>query len=201
MALSLFYVAGPVIILVELLKPALAIPALALVPLWIHALDSFLFSTTGRGQAAVLPDGRTGPAHAAWAAQAATVAVGALWIYYSGVGSFAFCRVDYIKHNILFSNLIGNTLPIKLESGTNAEFILHYYFSYYVIPVRISDGLRTIFDGVDLNYVVFAVYLLAFLASLRLIATCFRLSSLVALVLFAFTGGLDLAWISQTPRH
>lgn len=189
MALSLLYAAGPLIIMVELLKPVLWVPVLILVPLWIRALDSFFFPAAGRSNPpAVRPA-------LGIAIGAGTFALGFAWLYYSGVGSFGLCRYDYIKHNFIFSNLMNSNLPIFFQYKSAPDMILHYYFSYYILPVRIFDGITLFFHRIDVDAVILALYALILFLSLRTIAACFRVSPLLLLALFALAGGLDVAGV------
>src|SRR5258707_1083045 len=63
------------------------------------------------------------------------------WVLDAGIGSFAACRWDYIKHNFIFSSLLQGKLPILIDGGAAGRVPLSYYFAYYIVPVRLSEGL------------------------------------------------------------
>jgi hypothetical protein len=74
----------------------------------------------------------------------ALLALCVAWIYLSGIGSYAACRWDYAKHNLVFSFLLKQKLPI--ETGFEEhDFILHYTFAYYITPVRLKQAFEALF--------------------------------------------------------
>ena len=114
------------------------------------------------------------------------------WVFFSGIGSFALCRWDYIKHNMLFSYLLEQKLPISvLLDGTN--HILHYSVAYYITPVRLYQSLAWLAPDVSLNVILFIMYSAAMFLSFRLLAGRRPVFLLALLAVAGLTGGLDLA--------
>jgi hypothetical protein len=192
MALALFYLAGPLIIMAELLNPVYWVPALLLFLAWLAELDSFLFPKLATMPAGKPPTRRRLDLRRL-AAQALLLALCAAWIFSSGIGSFTICRYDYIKHNLLFSSLLSGHLPIEVNFREGSTSIIHYYFAYYILPVRVYQGLHALFGPLRLDHVVFLTYCLALFASLRVMAASVKVSAFALLALFAFGGGLDVA--------
>ena len=189
MALILFYFAGPLVIAAELLRPALSIPLLIFFLVWLREFAGFLL-----GDARVPHVFRTHlrialPPRETIAPAIAVLVLAAAWIYFSGIGSFTYCRYDYIKHNLIFTSLLGGHLPLSTGPGGD---IIHYYVAYYIIPVRLFEMLQPVFGGLRLEHVTYALYYLAFLGSLRLLAVSLRVPAMGLLLVMVFTGGLDL---------
>ena len=203
MGLALFYIAGPLIIMAELLKPVFWIPVFALFPAWLAEFDSFLFRDARASGAVPGADVRRSSRPLGLLAPAAVFLLGAFWIYCSGIGGFTICRWDYLKHNLVFSSLLTGHLPIKSDSGNpNATFI-HYYFAYYIIPVRIYQGLQILIGSLRFDHVLFAIYCLVLFVALRVMAASQKLPAAGLLALLALTGGLDLvgqALLGPGPR-
>jgi hypothetical protein len=112
-----------------------------------------------------------------------------VWIYFSGIGSFGSCLWDYIKHNLVFSNLLEHKLPI-IESPNGKAFIWHYSWAYYITPVRFYQLLKGFAPSVSLDAILLILYSVVLFASVSVLAR----SGTSRLVLFAvfMTGGLDL---------
>ena len=112
------------------------------------------------------------------------------WIYYSGIGGFALCRWDYVKHNLLFSYLLEQKLPIY-SSIDNHPFILHYSLAYYITPVRLYQTLNLLIPGLSLNYVLVSLYSIVLFSAVNLLA---RRNPVFLLTLLAvcLVGGLDV---------
>ena len=90
-------------------------------------------------------------------------------IYLSGIGSHAVCRWDYVKHNLLFSYLLEQKLPIEVDfEGRN--FIVHYNLAYYITPVRAKEALENLFNKADLNLILLLTYSTAVFVALRILA-------------------------------
>ena len=187
MALALLYLAGPVLIMAELLSPALSIPGLLLCLFWLREFQLYLF-----------PAGRIAERWAGVSWRAITAAglsfflLAALWLLASGVGSFAYCRFDYVKHNFVFASLLASHLPIIADPGDGTTAFLHYYFAYYIVPVRLYQGLHLLLPPLRLDHVIVVVYGLALLGSLRVISQNLRISALELLLVMVFAGGLDI---------
>src|SRR5690606_38960749 len=82
-----FYLAGPLLTLGELLHPLLA------------GLLLLAVALAARTLAVALPAAAQGPpSRLAWLAGGAVVVLAVGWILASGIGSYAFCRSDYVKH-------------------------------------------------------------------------------------------------------
>lgn len=188
LVLAVFYLAGPLLIVAELFKPAFSFPTILLFLLWI----SLAFSSWPRPDAPA----RRQPILSLVAVFAALTLCFA-WVFFSGIGSFALCRWDYVKHNMLFSYLLEQKLPISiLLDGTN--HILHYSMAYYITPVRAYQSLAWLVPNVSLNFILFIMYSVAMFLSFRLLAGR-RPRLLLALVSVAgLTGGLDLLGMAAT---
>ena len=187
-----FYLAGPLLIASELLKPAFSIPLLLLFAAWFwtlamptssssrsHCKNGNVVSNGGRGS--IL--GRSAPI-------AACLLLCLVWVYLSGIGGFAYCRSDYIKHNLIFSYLMKGQLPLKIPFK-GREFLLHYAFSYDITPVRITELVQPIFN-ININLVLYLSYSVIMFLSLILLAMLHRISALWLGIIVAITGGLDV---------
>jgi hypothetical protein len=195
MALAIFYLAPSLIIVLELLNPALSIPVVLLALLWIYEFGRFLVpaGSAWRGARPSLEGGGRWPMlrFHGLAESIAVLALACIWIYGSGIGGFTFCRWDYVKHSVIFSNLLQHRLPIALPADGGAPAFLHYYFAYYITPVRLYQGLKTVFAGLDFNKLLFLVYVAALYGALRVLAASLRVPALLLLALFIIYGGLD----------
>ena len=189
MALALFYLAAPLVIAAELLKPVLSITLLVFFFVWLREFSGFAFGAplAGRGFRAKIRIAL--PRREAVGPAIAIFVLAAAWIYFSGIGSFTYCRYDYIKHNLVFTSLLSGHLPISAGPGGD---IVHYYFAYYIIPVRLFQMLQPVFGVLRLEHVTYALYCLALLGSLHLLASSLRVPAMGLLLVMVFTGGLDL---------
>ena len=113
------------------------------------------------------------------------------WIYLSGIGSFALCRWDYIKHNVLFSALIENYLPIVTQLK-GKPYILHYSLAYYITPVRLTEFMEYIGLTITLNLTLVLFYSTTLLLSLYILADSKAHFLIGLLLVMALTGGLDV---------
>jgi hypothetical protein len=191
MALALFYLAGPVMIMAELLTPFLSVPALVLCFAWLREFQLFLFPAGRTSTDPVEPSRFRRPA--LLAAATYLVVVAALWLLASGIGSFTYCRYDYVKHSFVFGSLLTGHLPIVVDPGDGSSTFLHYYFAYYILPARLYQGLHLLIPAVRLDHVLIVIYCLALLGSLRVLSVNLRISALALLLVMVFTGGLDVA--------
>jgi hypothetical protein len=192
MALALLYLAGPLMIMAEVLKPVFWVPAFPLFLAWLWSFDLFLFPGTGGAGARGHRSWNRVPRPSLVASQAAVFVFAALWIYCSGIGSFTFCRFDYVKHNFIFTSLLQSHLPITADPGDGRSAIVHYYFAYYIVPVRVYQALHTLVGQVRLDHVTYVIYCLALFGSLRVLASSLRISALALLGVMVLGGGLDL---------
>ena len=183
LVLTLFYLAGPLLIISELFKPLLSIPILLL-----FGAYSVLLASSLRGDRPADTKWQP-PLHpiAAFAAFALCVA----WVYYSGIGSFAICRWDYLKHNLIFSYLLDQKLPIY-TSLSGKDFIVHYSFAYYIAPVRLYQVAHALIPAVTLNGLLLTIYSLALFLATSLLARGRMGFVLVLLVILCLTGGFDV---------
>ena len=132
LVLTVFYLTGPLLIVSELFKPVFAVPVILLFLLWVP----LTFSSRFRPEATERPR----PTILSLAAVLFALALSFVWVFFSGIGSYALCRWDYVKHNMLFSYLLDQKLPISiLLDGKN--YILHYSMAYYITPVRAISEL------------------------------------------------------------
>ena len=186
LVLTLFYLAGPLLIISELFTPALSIPILLLSVAYFVLLVSLLR--------------RDHPADAeAWRASHLVAGLAAFglcvaWVYYSGIGSFAKCRWDYVKHNLIFSYLLDQKLPIH-TTFSGKDFLVHYSFAYYISPVRLYQVAHTFAPGITLNGVLLAVYSMALFLATSVLSRGRMTFALVLLAMLCFGGGLDAVGI------
>ena len=122
----------------------------------------------------------------------ATFALSVAWVFYSGIGSFAICRWDYVKHNLIFSYLLDARLPIY-TSLAGKDFIVHYSFAYYISPVRLYQVAHTLAPFITLNGVLLGVYSLALFLATIVLSRGRMTFALALLTILCFTGGLDVA--------
>ncbi len=203
MGLALFYIAGPLIIMAELLKPPCWIPVFILFPAWLAEFDAFLFRNARASGVVPGPALRRSPEPLRVGASVAVFLLGAFWIYCSGIGGFTFCRWDYVKHNLVFASLLSGHLPIKWDSGDGNSTFIHYYFAYYIIPVRIYQGLQILIGSLRFDHVLFPIYCLVLFVALRVMSASQKLPAAALLALLALTGGLDVvgqALLGAGPR-
>ena len=193
MALALLYFAGPLIVAIEQLRPVFWIPLLLLAVPWVVSLDAFLLPRRPSGGGSLAP---RWPGRRIVAGQLALFGAGAAWILLSGIGGFAACRWDYIKHNFIFSSLLQGNLPILIDGGAAGPVPLSYYFAYYIVPVRLLEGLRTILPFLTLDQVLVALYATTLFMAVRVLAARLRVGAAMLLLLLVLTGtGLDLVGV------
>jgi hypothetical protein len=189
--LALCLVAGPLLIGVELLRPFLAIPLLLAGLAWLWALDRFLHPST-----AAPPAGQPRPLLRP--GRLARLAGCIAWILPSGIGGVGACHWDYIKHDIVFGRLLTGHLPLDLETG--APF--HYYFAYYIVPVRLYQGLAALLPWAPFDLVLLGFYAALLFLSVELLAWGLRAPPGRLLLLLALTGGgLDLVGLPLLGGH
>lgn len=177
--LAICFVAGPLLIGVELLRPVFAIILLLAGLAWLWAIDRFLDGAPAAGGVHRAPP-------VAWLARlAGTLA----WILPSGIGRLGACHWDYIKHSIVFARLLAGHLPLTLGNGMP----FHYYFAYYILPVRLYDGLAVLLPGLSFDLVLLGLYALLLFLSVGLLGWGLRAPPGRLLILLVLTGGgLDL---------
>ena len=131
LVLTGFYFAGPLLIAAELLKPGFSIPLLVLFGAWFWTL------ATAAVPGAESPSQNKEAVN--WILLIACLVLCFVWVCLSGIGGFAYCRGDYIKHNFIFSQLLDGRLPI-LVPFKGRDVLIHYGFAYYITPVRHHGG-------------------------------------------------------------
>jgi hypothetical protein len=184
LTLTIFYLTGPLLITSELLRPEFSIPILLLFVLWVFPLAFPARSGAAADDAGRLPIlGLT--------ATVVALALCFTWVYLSGIGNFALCRWDYIKHNILFSYLLEQRLPIYIQLD-GREYILHYSLAYYITPVRFKYVLRYLVPNVSLNAILLMMYSITLFLALSIFARRRAAFLLVLLSILSLTGGLDV---------
>lgn len=177
--LTIIYLAGPLIIVSELFRPELSIPILFAAGLWMVSLATR--REEERARISTLDP----------IAMTCAFLLCVAWIYLSGIGSFALCRWDYIKHNVLFSALIENYLPIVTQLR-GKPYILHYSLAYYITPVRLTEFMDYIGLTITLNLTLILFYSTTLLLSLYIIAKSKAHFLIGLLLVMALTGGLDV---------
>jgi hypothetical protein len=188
--LAVLYTLPPVLTAVELLKPVYSVPLAAFFVLWLYTMAGGirgLAHPAEKAGASSLSDLRAG------LILRASLIVCLVWIYFSGIGGFAFCRWDYVKHIFIFTELLEDRLPVVIDrSDDTPDFILHYPFSYYLLPVRLSQMAEAMHLPVDLNWLLLFYYSGLAFAALRLMATDAKISTLALVAFVIASGGLDL---------
>jgi hypothetical protein len=189
LVLTVFYLTGPLLIVSELFKPVFAVPVILLFLLWVP----LTFSSRFRPEATERPR----PTILSLAAGLFALALSFVWVFFSGIGSYALCRWDYVKHNMLFSYLLDQRLPITiLLDGTN--HILHYSMAYYITPVRLYQSLAWLVPDASLNFILLIMYSAALFLSFRLLAGRRPVFLLALLAVASLSGGLDLLGMVAT---
>src|SRR4029078_10515260 len=70
--------------------------------------------------------------------------------------------------------------------------ILHYSFAFYIIPVRLQQGLASLGLGVGLNAVLLLTYSAVLFLAVWLLARGRAVTSLILLLVLILVGGLDI---------
>jgi hypothetical protein len=180
LAVAIFYLAGPLLIVWELFKPELSVPILLACMMWAFTLAR---------SAVAFDKGRTINSSLLVSLVLLTLCVA--WIYFSGIGSYAMCRWDYVKHNIMFSYLLDHKLPIE-TNWEGRRFILHYSLAYYITPVRLKEAFELLLPHASLNFILFLTYSSAVYFSLWILARGEAMFALVLFFVMSLAGGLDL---------
>jgi hypothetical protein len=179
--LTLFYLSGPLLVVVELFKRALSIPLALLFAAYIA------LGTSIRRDPPV--DAKASPLSGFFLGFVAFLLC-VVWVYYSGIGGFALCRWDYEKHNVIFSYLLDQKLPIY-TSLDRKEFIVHYSFAYYITPVRLYQMAHVLAPGVSLNAILLVLYSVVLFFAAAVLSRGRMAFLLVLLAVLSLTGGLD----------
>jgi hypothetical protein len=169
LALMIFYLTGPRLIVRELLRPEMSILILLLFMLWAYPLAFRRSTAVAGGEQAFVPLRLT--------TSLVALALCFAWIYVSGIGSYALCRWDFVKHNLLFSQLLEGKLPI-----------IHYSFAYYITPVRFKEAVETLFHKADLNLILLLTYSTALFLALHILAGGIATLSLLLLFVLSLVG-------------
>lgn len=182
--LFVLYLAGPLLMLVELLHPVLAGALLLAVALAAGPLSFELPRDPGSAANSVRWRG--------WLAGGALLALTLAWILASGIGGVTFCRSDYVKHLVMFDALRQGHLPIAVtDPRDQSQQLLHYYFAYYIAPVRLAQVTERLWSALNLDLVIVAYYTLAAWAALKVLARLGGVPPLTLLILLVVTGGFD----------
>lgn len=116
------------------------------------------------------------------------------WILASGMGGFAYCRYDYLKHWVMFQELYQQRLPaLVTDPRDQSQQLLHYYFAYYITPVRLAQVTAGFWSALDLDIVIVAGYSLAAVGALRLLARLAAVPPLALFCIIVVLGGFDAA--------
>lgn len=191
--LAVLYTLPPVLTAIEILKPLYSVPLAAVFAIWLYTLAGGCrgFARSGGETTAAVPDVRTG------LILRAGLIVCLAWIFFSGIGGFTLCRWDYVKHIFIFTELLGNRLPIVIDRGGGTQdFILHYPFSYYILPVRLSQLAQALYLPVELDWLLLVYYSGLALAAMRLLAADAKIPMLALIAIVIASGGLDLLGMS-----
>lgn len=182
--LTVLFTVPAALMALELLQPRYAAPLWGLLAGWLCllAMEAFRDATARADGVGARRWGRL-------PAALVTIAGCIAWIAFSGIGSLAVCRWDYVKHNIIFSALLDQRLPITLNDGS---FILHYPFSYYISPVRLTQLLQWIGAPVSLDALLLIFYSLTAFLSVTLMARESRVPALAMLAAIVLVGGWDV---------
>jgi hypothetical protein len=180
LALAIFYLAGPLLIVWELFKSELSVPIILACTMWAFALAR---------SAVDLDKGRT--INSSFPVSLLLLALCVVWVYLSGIGSYTICRWDYVKHNLMFSYLLDQKLPIE-TSWEERRFILHYSLAYYITPVRLKEAFELLLPRASLDFILLLTYSVAVYLSLLILARGEATFALVLFFVVSLAGGLDL---------
>ena len=182
LALAYFYLTGPLLIVLELFRPELSVPILLLFIGWAFSLARSV---------ATQPVARP-PVLSHFVSILALLALCVGWISLSGIGSYAVCRWDYVKHNLVFSFLLQQKLPIETQLQ-GRDFIFHYSTAYYITPVRLKQALQTLTGHANLKPILLVTYSAVLFVAVRMLAGMAAVPALIIFLVFSLVGGLDLA--------
>lgn len=102
-----------------------------------------------------------------------------------GVGGYTFQKDDmYFRNNIIFSNLIYDTWPLKGSAALGAEKIFSYYLGYFLVPGFIGKYL----GNLDINLLIFLWTALGLFLGLLLLRNYF--GSTLVILLACFPSGI-----------
>lgn len=181
-ALAYFYLTGPLLIVWELFRPELSVPILLLFIGWAFSLARSV---------ATQPVARP-PVLSHFVSILALLALCVGWISLSGIGGYAVCRWDYVKHNLVFSFLLQQKLPIETQLQ-GRDFIFHYSTAYYITPVRLKQALQTLTGHANLKPILLVTYSAVLFVAVRMLAGMAAVPALIIFLVFSLVGGLDLA--------
>ena len=181
LALAYFYLMGPLLIVWELFRPELSVPILLLFMAWAFPLTR-----------SVATDRVACPsAFSHFVSTLPLLALCVAWIYLSGVGNYAACRWDYVKHNLVFSFLLQQKLPIETKFE-GRDFIFHYSVAYYITPVRLKQLFEALLGRVSLDPILLVTYSAVLFVSVRMLAGIAAVPALILFLVFSLAGGLDV---------
>lgn len=63
-----------------------------------------------------------------------TMLAGLFLAWLAGIGGFAWQRADFIKHDLIFHDLIQQTWPVVYQTEGQADGMLSYYVGWYLVP-------------------------------------------------------------------
>ncbi len=118
----------------------------------------------------------TYPDRKEWTVLLACLLTAFLWTYLSGGGGFRPAHFDYVKHHLIFNNLVRYDWPVRYADGS----YLCYYHAYYLPPsllARWMGGLSSV------HYYVFGW---TWLGLTLLFSLLYRLNGLKFIGLFLF---------------
>ena len=127
--LAVLYLLIPnLIFLTTWLRPAIGIPA----ALMVMVCAGFLMRDSGRPFGRRTPDRTT---------LGFVVMMALVWTFLAGVGGFIPQSTDYLKHNLVFHDLISLAWPISYDAPATGKNYLCYGLAYYLAPAFVARRL------------------------------------------------------------
>ncbi len=112
-----------------------------------------------------------------------------IWLFFSGVGHFAYQFNDYLKHNLILTQLIHLDWPIIQHLSVKSANILIYYFAYY-LPAGLFGRLFG-FNAANI-FLFFFTYLGLVIALYFVFSVTNKKYIILVCIMFIFFGGMDV---------
>jgi len=181
LALAYFYLAGPLLIIWELFRPEVSFPLLLLFMAWVFPLTRSVATNQVACPAA--------SSH--FVSMLALLGLCVAWVYLSGIGGYAACRWDYAKHNLVFSFLLNQKLPIE-TNFEGRDFIFHYSLAYYITPVRVKQLFQVLLGRASLDLILLVTYSAVLFVAVRVLGGIAGVSALILFFVFSLVAGWDV---------
>lgn len=124
--LAVGYLALPnLIFLATWVRPGIGIPAAGIV---LAGVIYFLAKQSSSAEARTCD----------WKSLALVLAVAAAWTFLAGMGGWLPQTTDYVKHNLVYHDLIHSDWPVTYETAAGAKNYLCYSLGYYLPPAFVA---------------------------------------------------------------